>query len=80
VYVAQAHDFWVSSDSESNVSEFFVNSHETALLLRKGSSREDGLKVDPLSLDQVQFGEVVIDSAELLFDLPDLVSKASIEP
>ena len=44
--------------------------------MRERTPHEDGLEVDPLALNDVQLGEVVIDAANLLLNLLDLIGEA----
>ena len=53
--------FRVGSNTKHNASVLFVDSLESALLLGKCTSHEDGLKIHPLSLNDVELRQVFID-------------------
>lgn len=78
-YVAETHNFWVATDPKCNISVFLINSHKPSLLLWERTSHEDWLKVHPFSLDDVEFGQIVVDTAKFFLDLLNLVSKPTIE-
>lgn len=75
-HIAQTHYFWVSTYSQSDGSELFINSNESSLLLGQSSPHENGLQVHPLALNHVKFGQVIINSSQFFLNLLNLVSKA----
>lgn len=74
--VTKTDNFWIVTDTKSDVSELFIDTHESTLLLWECTSHEDGLKVNPLALNNIQLGEVVIDTTDLFFYLFNLISES----
>jgi hypothetical protein len=75
VNLAQGHYLGVRANTKSNRSVLFVHALESALLLRKGTPHEDRFQIDPLSLDDIQFCQVLINTAEALFELFNLIGE-----
>jgi len=49
--------------------------HESSLLFWKSTSHENRLQIHPLSLDDIELGKIFIDTADLLFNLLNLIGK-----
>lgn len=78
-HVAKTDDFWVAADSICDIPVVLINSHESSLLLWKCTSHEDWLQVHPFSLNDVEFGQIVVDATKFLLNLLNLVSKSCVE-
>lgn len=74
--LTKTHHFGVCAKSKCNGSVLFVDAAEPTLLRGEGTSHEDGLKVDPLALNDVQLGKMVINSTKSAFELLDRICKA----
>jgi hypothetical protein len=74
--VAKAHDFGVIPNAKGDVSVLFVDSHESSLLLREGTSHENGFEIDPLSLNDVELSQVIVDASNFGFNFLNLSRKA----
>ena len=75
--ISETHYFGIGSETVGNRPVVIVDASESALFLGKGTTHEDGLQVHPLTLNHVQFGQVVVNTTELLLELLDLILKAA---
>ena len=78
--ITQRHHLGVRADAKSNRSVLFIHPLKPALFLRESSPHEDGFQIDPLSLDYVKFGKVLIYSGESFFKLLDLIGETIEKP
>jgi len=75
----QTNNLWVSLDTEHDTSELIIKSLESWLLLREGTSTKNRLQIDPLPLNNVQLGQIIINTSQLLFKLFNLILESIIK-
>jgi hypothetical protein len=51
--LTQGDNFWIGTDTKHDTTIFFIDTSESSLLLRKGTSHENGLKINPLTLNDI---------------------------